>query len=178
MVAPGHSGSTGTARGIRTVVAASAFVCLVPTMCAYAQNLPPSVAACAGETDVLKRLSCFDRAVAPFLAKPLEQAAPAVVAPAIAAPATAAAQAPVAVAPPTATPAQGAQPVQARIASIDTYPDGIVVHLDNGQVWREDDDTPVDLGLSVGDSVTIERQVGAYWLSGRNGTAAKVRLKN
>ena len=136
-----------------------------------AQTLPPSVAACAGETDVLKRLSCFDRAVAPFLSRsqptvrPSGEPHPAPVAQPVPAPASAAA--------PAAVPK-----VQARIASIDTYPDGIVVHLDNGQVWQEDEDTPVDLGLRPGDSVTIERQVGSFWITGRDGATAKVRLKN
>ena len=170
MVGPNSQEPMKAARGVRTVAAASVLICLVATIDARAQGLPPSVAACAAEADVLKRLSCFDRAVAPFLTRSpatLPATLPAAAAPAVA---QAVAQAPA----PAADPPQ----VQARISSIDTYPDGIVVHLDNGQVWREDEDTPVDLGLRVGDSVTIERQVGAYWLSGLNGTAAKVRLKN
>ena len=141
-----------------TKEAASALLCLIATLCAHAQTLPPSVAACAGEADVLKRLSCFDRAVAPFLSHSQSTGVPAAVTPAASAP------------------AESTRQVQARIASIDTYPDGIVLHLDNGQVWREDEDTGVDLGLRAGDSVTIERQVGSFWVTGRNGATAKVRL--
>ncbi len=148
----------------RTGLTARVFLCLLPSLCAQAQSLPPGVAACAAETDVLKRLSCFDREVAPYLSHP-RSTVPAATAPAVANSST-------------STPADGTRRVQARITSIDTYPDGIVLHLDNGQVWREDEDIPVDLGLRVGDSVTIEHQVSAFWVSGRNGTSAKVRLKN
>jgi hypothetical protein len=104
--------------------------------------------------------------------------APAIVPAGQAATAAGAASAPAAARSSTGTPDDSKRRVQARIASIDTYPDGIVLHLDNGQVWREDEDTPVDLGLRVGDSVTIEYQVSAFWVTGRNGASAKVRRKS
>ena len=167
----------------------SVLLCLVPTLCAHAQALPPSVAACAGETDVLKRLSCFDRAVAPFLSgsHPTASASGAsqpgtaphagrAAAEASVAPAATTANPPAI--PPAGAPADSTRHVQARIQRIDTYPDGIVVHLDNGQVWQEDEDTPVDLGLRPGDSVTIDRQMASFWITGRHGATAKVRLKN
>lgn len=143
---------------------------------AGAQSLPPAVAACAEETDVLKRLSCFDREVAPYLSHPA-QAAPAAQATSPAGTASATAAPPHPASPPAA-PVDTTRHIQARIVGIETYPDGIVVHLDNGQVWREVEDTPVDLRLRAGDTVTIERLMGSYWISGHNGTAAKVRLKN
>jgi hypothetical protein len=68
--------------------------------------------------------------------------------------------------------------VQARIVSIDPYPGAIVLHLDNGQVWQQADDTAVDLGVRVGDRVTIDRELGSFWITGRNGATAKVRQKH
>jgi hypothetical protein len=152
---------------------------------ARSQSLPTSVAACAGETDVLKRLSCYDRAVAPFLSGSHPTPGPAGASPPMTAPhpgeaAAAASVAPVAATahPPAEAPVDSTRHVQARIERIDTYPDGIVVHLDNGQVWQEDEDTPVDLGLRPGDSVSLDRQMGSFWITGRHGATAKVRLKN
>jgi hypothetical protein len=42
---------------------------------------------------------------------------------------------------------------------------GLVIHLDNGQVWEQTEEGP-DLPVVVGDEVTIDRGLlGAYWLS-------------
>jgi hypothetical protein len=133
--------------------------CLLSAFGVHAQSLPPGVAACAGEADVLKRLSCYDREVAPYL--PHVHPAAAGTAGTVA-----------------ASSAPAATRAAPRITSIENYPDGVVLHLDNGQVWQEDEDTPVDLGLRIGDSVTLERVVGAWWVTGRNGASAKVRLKH
>lgn len=192
----GQSGSREARVLLRrgATVSASVLFFLAPTLCLRAQGLPPSVAACAEETDVLKRLSCFDREVARYRPQPRAAVAPSGApppAPAIAPPAMAPAEAPAAAQAATATavapvgavatpPGKSVDPVAsgARIIAIDTYPDGVVLHLDNGQVWQEDEDTPVDLGLRVGDTVTLERVVGAYWVTGRHGATAKVRLKS
>ena len=43
---------------------------------AFAQTLPASVVACADETDVLKRLACYDREVARYRTPPVAATAP------------------------------------------------------------------------------------------------------
>jgi hypothetical protein len=68
--------------------------------------------------------------------------------------------------------------VQARLVSIERFPNHVVLHLDNGQVWEQIDDDSVDLRLNVGDMVTIDRSIGSYWVTGRNSTTAKVRLRH
>jgi hypothetical protein len=51
----------------------------------------------------------------------------------------------------------------------------VVVRLDNEDVWEQSEDGP-DLGLAVGDSVTIEKgMLGSYWMSGHSSVAIKVR---
>ena len=196
----GRSGSCKARFLLRrgATVSASVLFGLAPTLCLRAQGLPASVAACAEETDVLKRLSCFDREVARYRPQPRAALGPSgappqapAIAPPAAPPAAAPAAAQAAAAPAAVTavapvgavaspPGKSVDPAAsgARITAIDTYPDGVVLHLDNGQVWQEDEDTPVDLGLRVGDTVTLERVVGAYWVTGRHGATAKVRLKS
>ena len=51
----------------------------------------------------------------------------------------------------------------------------IVLHLDNGQVWRRIGRASGDLGLHEGDSVTIEKHLGSFWLSSRYISNMKVR---
>src|SRR5262245_10118817 len=65
---------------------------------AFAQSVPPSVAACAAEKDSLVRLMCFDREVAKYT-QPTARVAPTPAAPAVATPPAP----PVAVAPLAAT---------------------------------------------------------------------------
>jgi hypothetical protein len=67
--------------------------------------------------------------------------------------------------------------VAARISSIDHFPDYIVVHLDNQQTWKQVSDSPGSLVLRNGDSVTIDRQLGSFWLAGPKGEAIQVRLE-
>lgn len=66
--------------------------------------------------------------------------------------------------------------VAAHVAPIERKPSGwVVVRLDNGEVWEQSDEGP-DLGLTVGDSVKIEKGLlGAYWMSGHSSVAIKVR---
>ena len=54
--------------------------------------------------------------------------------------------------------------VTAHVASLDRSPNSMVLHLDNGQVWQQIGRASGDLTLRVGDSVTIERHLGSYWL--------------
>lgn len=65
----------------------------------------------------------------------------------------------------------------AHIASLERSPNSMVLHLDNGQVWQQAGRAAGDLGLKVGDSVTIEKHMGSYWLSSRYVSDMKVRLQ-
>lgn len=64
----------------------------------------------------------------------------------------------------------------ARVAVLDRSPGAMVLHLDNGQVWRQIGRASGDLTLHEGDSVTIERHLGSYWLSSRYVSNMQVRL--
>jgi hypothetical protein len=67
--------------------------------------------------------------------------------------------------------------VAARIASVEHFPDYVVVHLDNQQTWKQVSDSPGSPTLRNGDPVTIDRQMGSYWLAGPKGEAVQVRLE-
>lgn len=67
--------------------------------------------------------------------------------------------------------------VTAHVAQLDRSPDAMVLHLDNGQVWRQIERASGDLSLRTGDSVTIEEHLGSYWLSSRYISNMKVRLE-
>jgi hypothetical protein len=54
----------------------------------------------------------------------------------------------------------------------------MVLHLDNGQVWQQIEPASGSLTLRVGDSVTIEKHLGSYWLSSRYVSDMKVRLQS
>jgi hypothetical protein len=68
--------------------------------------------------------------------------------------------------------------VTAHVAGLDRSPDSMVLHLDNGQVWQQIGPASGDLTLRVGDSVTIEKHMGSYWLSSRYVSDMKVRLQS
>jgi hypothetical protein len=63
----------------------------------------------------------------------------------------------------------------ARVARLDRSPDAMVLHLDNGQVWQQVGRASGDLSLQAGDSITIEKHLGSYWLSSRYISNMKVR---
>lgn len=65
--------------------------------------------------------------------------------------------------------------VTAHIASLERSPGAMVIHLDNGQTWRQVGRASGDLTLRTGDKVTIERHLGSYWLSGRYVSGMQVR---
>lgn len=65
----------------------------------------------------------------------------------------------------------------AHIASMDRWPNAMVLHLDNGQVWEQIGQSSGDLTLQVGDSVTIDKHFGSYWLSSRHVSNMQVRLR-
>jgi hypothetical protein len=67
--------------------------------------------------------------------------------------------------------------LSARLVGIDRVPNEMVLHLDNGQVWQEQQSTAGDLSLQVGDTVKIDKHFGSYWLSGPHVSGMKVRQK-
>lgn len=67
--------------------------------------------------------------------------------------------------------------VTAHVASLERWPDAMVLHLDNGQVWQQVGRASGDLSLRAGDSVTIEKHLGSYWLSSAHVSDMQVRLK-
>jgi hypothetical protein len=169
---------------------------LVPV--ARADSLPASIRACAQESDSLKRLICFDKEVARYNDQPSAGAPPAAsssgrdlrsqpttptVKPgppredrsdssgSVQTPSTAATS------PPAQTPASPPRHITARILSIENFPDAIVVHLDNGQVWQQIQEATASVSLRPGDTVSIDREMAAFWLSGKDGVAVKVRQK-
>jgi hypothetical protein len=141
---------------------------------AWAQTVPASVRACTLETDSLKRLVCFDKEVARYTGQqPSTQgAAPSrdPVSPSVATTTSLPAPAPDAAAP------SKPQHIAAHIVSIENFPDAMIVHLDNAQVWEQIQEASADVNLHTGDSVSIDREMGSYWLSG-SGAPMKVRQK-
>jgi hypothetical protein len=61
--------------------------------------------------------------------------------------------------------------------SIDHFPDYVIVHLDNQQTWKQVSEASGTLALRNGDAVTIDKQMGSYWLSGPKGEAVQVKLE-
>jgi hypothetical protein len=66
--------------------------------------------------------------------------------------------------------------VRAQVTGVDYFPDHVVVQLDNHQVWKQVSETSSRLSLHVGDVVTVDRQMGSYWLSASKGDAIQVQL--
>jgi len=184
------------------VVSQAALVCpaliyaLALAPIARADSVPASIRACALESDSLKRLVCFDREVARYSGQPstgdAKQMPPAAPPDLRAQPTTpkvppgspredqsGSADQPAAPAAAAAAPAPVKLPrhIAARIVSIESFPDTIVVHLDNQQVWEQIQEASADVNLHAGDAVSIDREMGSYWLSGSGGTAIKVRQK-
>ena len=173
---------------------ATAFACAMMIWAgsgvAYAESLPASIRACAREPDSLKRLICFDKEVARYgddsgsgdarRAPPPIGGAPIGGAPIAPAPSTA--SAPAAAPAPAPAAAQADAPkvpkhISAKVERIENFPDAVVLHLDNGQVWEQIQEASADLNLHAGDTVSIDRELGSYWLAGKSGTAMKVRQK-
>ncbi len=166
-----------------------------------ANSLPAEILACAEESDVMVRLSCYDREIAALKSK---SAAPAVVptpvasdvpATVAAAPASVAANVPVAEvlpatqanAAPAATVPPSPDPVEsfgfdrplgdiaAEIVKIRKQPYGeLIVYLDNGQVWEQKHQDR-RFKLRIGETVTIKKSaVAGYRLSGDSNKSIQV----
>lgn len=95
---------------------------------------------------------------------------------AVSAPARSATQPPEATARSTAP--STARHSSAHIASIEHFPDYVVVHLDNQQTWKQVSDSPGANMLRTGDAVTIDKEMGSYWLAGPKGESVQVRLEH
>jgi len=172
----------------------------------WARNVPAGLRACTTESDPGKRLACYDKEMARLMGSSRRaMRAPRAVTPAVTAepsrsaprplPSAAATSAarPVA-APVSASPQEAAAPrrppvwkrifsggtgsrVTARVTRLDRSPDAMVLHLDNGQVWRQIGRASGALGLHSGDTVTIEKHLGSYYLSSRYVSDMQVRLE-
>jgi hypothetical protein len=169
-----------------------------PAALAHTQVLPGAVRACAQQRDPGRRLACYDREVARYSAPPPVHApARSAIAPAHETPA------PGAAAPADASPevtrapqerphesmasrlvsaldGSGSAPqrLTARIAAIHRGPGALVLRLDNGEVWRQAGRASGALTLRVGDTVTIRKRLGDYWLSARYVYAMQVRRQS
>jgi hypothetical protein len=152
-----------------------------------ADSFTVGVLSCAAEGDRDRRLDCYDRAVASFTARLTDGKRESAIAPAppvdtgAATGAAAAPPPPAAASVPAATAGKptpsAARHVAARIVSIDHFPDYVVVHLDNQQIWKQVSDSPGGPALRTGDPVTIDNEMGSYWLSGAKGEAVQVKLQ-
>jgi len=172
----------------------------------FAQTVPSALRTCAAETDAGQRLDCYDREMARLLAPRKQPKAgvnkldqPPSVTPTQASssrPTQASSLTPAQV--PSSAPAQtpssasaphrsslwkifsggGAAHLTARIARLERWPDAMVLHLDNGQVWQQIGRASGDLSLQAGDSVTIEKHLGSYWLSSSHVSDMQVRLRS
>jgi hypothetical protein len=161
---------------------------------AFAQSLPPSVAACTSEKDSLARLVCFDREVAKYT-QSSARVAPTQVAPAaVSPPAATVAATP----PPATTPnndefgvngklakqraaAKGETPeeqkeLRAAVTKITSRPFGeLVLELDNGQVWEQPEKKGSFI-IKVGDGVVIRQaRFGSYMLTVDTGATTRIR---
>jgi hypothetical protein len=173
-------------------------LCALPVL-AGAESLPPSIRACAAETDSLRRLVCYDREVARFPdTKPMDnkpaakhESAPAAptgnaTAANITPPASPASSPAPTTQPPVPPPARASQDsgkkdaahFSAQVVSIDRAPNEMVLHLDNGQAWQQLQQVPGDLTLQVGDTVKIDKRLGSWWLTGPHVSGMKVRQKS
>ena len=57
--------------------------------------------------------------------------------------------------------------ITAHVVSVAYVGKAMVVHLDNGQVWREVPERTLTTRLQAADTVTIDKgMMGAYWLRG------------
>ena len=168
-----------------------------------ADSFTVGVLSCAAESDRDRRLECYDRAVAGYTAAlaggkrdsvagvaPLPATATPTLAgsaplPATATPALAGSAPLPAKAAPAAAATAAEKPVTpepprhvvARISSIEHFPDFVVVHLDNQQTWKQVSESSGGLALRNGDPVTIDKQMGSYWLAGPKGEAVHVRFE-
>ena len=160
---------------------------------AFAQSLPPGVAACASEKDSLIRLTCFDREVAKYT-QPAASVAPTPVPPAVTSPS---APAVVAAQPPVTSPsaddfgvsgklarkrqeakeaeAPAIRELRGAVTKISSRPYGeLFLELDNGQVWEQNEKKSAFV-IKVGDNVVIKpAKFGSFMLTTEDGATSRV----
>jgi hypothetical protein len=158
-------------------------ICLEPV--ARAQSLQEELRACSAETDAARRLRCFDRATAM-----LDQAAASPAPAARSSTARATSGTAAASTPPSSEAAEfgvregpldakrratALKQIRAVVAAIEFRPRGeLVMTLDNGQVWAQNDATAY-FPLKVGDTVQISSAtLGSYVLLAPSKRATKV----
>jgi hypothetical protein len=170
------------------------FLCAVFLSAATAaEPAPESVRSCAALTDSAERLACYDREAA-RASKPANDPGQASGEPA------AATEGPAASAPAPSPPATqdvpAAQDVPesdehkggheapvtrgsftARVTRIKHAQVGMLLYLDNGQVWQELQAVAGDLSLRPGDTVEIEKHLGSFYLTGPHVYGMSVRQK-
>jgi hypothetical protein len=61
------------------------------------------------------------------------------------------------------------------VLTIDSSPNEMVLHLDNGQVWQQMQAISGDLSLRPGDTIQIDKHLGSYYLNGPHVSGMKVR---
>jgi hypothetical protein len=161
---------------------------------AFAQSLPPSIAACTSEKDSLARLVCFDREVAKYT-QPTARVAPT---PTVPTPVSPPAASVVPTPPPAASQVadefgvsgelarkrkeanedQGAaiKELHAAVSKVATKPYGEhVLTLDNGQVWEQIEAKSTFI-IKVGEGVVIKQaKFGSFMLTADSGATTRVR---
>jgi hypothetical protein len=65
----------------------------------------------------------------------------------------------------------------AHVIRIEHGQSGLLLHLDNGQIWREVQSVAGDLSLRPGDTVQIEKHLGSFWLTGPHVYGMSIRPK-
>lgn len=186
--------AVASARGVWLLGCVVSVYALSPR--ASAESLPASVRSCAAETDAGRRLACYDNAVARFTenAPPAETKRAATTECCAGAPVGGVhADSKLSTVPSSAKPGQAdlseahkeikgdsaqkeSRHLTARVVSINSRQGEMVLHLDNGQVWKQVQEATADMNLQPGDTVTIDRSLlGSYWLGGRTEGIVKVR---
>jgi hypothetical protein len=67
--------------------------------------------------------------------------------------------------------------ITARVTRIKHAQAGMLLYLDNGQVWQEMQAVAGDLSLRPGDTVQIEKHLGSFYLTGPHVYGMSIRQK-
>lgn len=135
-----------------------------------AEPLPPQLEPCVSLRRDAERLACYDKAIANMLSGD-EKAAPASAENMFGANSG---NAPVA--PAADVKREELRQISGKVTSLRRTDDGmIVLELDNGQVWRQQD-SGIHLMVSAGDTVTIQRaSLGTFRLADKTGRFARFK---
>jgi hypothetical protein len=136
-----------------------------------ADELPAHIAACTKLSRDAERLACFDKAVA--IVQAGEKTAPPPSAENMFGASTGLANSS---AKRTETQREELRQITGTITSLRRGDDGmIVIDLDNGQTWRQQD-SDISLAMSAGDSVTIARaSLGTFRIADKRGRSARFK---